>query len=213
MRSKGRRSIGSVLALLLAGSATAAPPPEPAALLAALRQPPPSHSAFFEQRESPLLAAPLQFRGELLRPAPGVLVKRIDAPYRELSRIADGKVVVERDDARPRRFSLRRAPELGALMASIEAVLAGDVALLQRHFRLRMEGSDARWTLHLAPLDKRLARRVVGLHFRGTRQELRCMDLVLVGSEISRTWLGTQAEAAAAAPDAAARDALCGPAG
>ena len=45
-------------------------------------------------------------------------------------------------------IALRRAPELRALTASIEAVLGGDLALLQKHFRLRMEGSGAAWTLH-----------------------------------------------------------------
>jgi hypothetical protein len=39
------------------------------------------------------------------------------------------------------------------------------------------------------------------------------MDLDLAGGETSRTWLGAQAPAAAAATDAAARNALCGPAG
>jgi hypothetical protein len=201
------------LLLALAGSATAAPPPEPDALLAALRQPPPSRSAFFEQRSSPLLATPLQFQGTLERPAPGVLLKRIESPYREQARIEAGKVEVKREDAPPRRFSLRRAPELRALMASIEAVLAGDAALLERHFHLRMEGAADGWTLQLVPRDKRLAKRVEALRLHGVDQQLRCMDLALAGAELSRTWLGAQAAAAAQAPDAAARDALCGPRG
>jgi hypothetical protein len=200
------------LALPAVAAATAAPP-EPARLLETLRQPPPSRSAFFEQRRSPLLAAPLEFSGTLERPAPGVLVKRIEQPYREVARIEAGKVEVRRDDGKPRRFSLRRAPELGVLMTSIESVLAGDAVQLARHFRLQVEGRDTAWTVRLVPLDKRLAGRVVSLVLRGAGSELRCMDLDLAGGETSRTWLGAQAPAAAAATDAAARDALCGPAG
>lgn len=196
-------------AILLAGSATAAPPPEPAQLLAALRQPPPSRSVYFEQRESPLLSEALGFEGELERPAPGVLVKRVDTPYRETARIEGENVVVEREGKSARKFSLRRAPELRALTASIEAVLGGDLDLLQRHFTLAMEGSAAAWSLQLTPLDKRLARKVERLRFRGAGTELRCMELVLTGNEISRTWLGAQAAKAAAAADAASRDALC----
>lgn len=142
-----------------------------------------------------------------------MLVKRIEQPYREVARIEDGKVDVQRDDGKPRRFSLRRAPELGALMTSIESVLAGDAVQLARHFGLHVEGGETAWTMRLTPLDERLARRVVSLTLRGAGNELRCMDLDLAGGETSRTWLGAQAPAAAAATDAAARDALCGPAG
>ena len=197
------------MAFALATSAIAAPPPDAAQLLAALKQPPPSRSAFFEQRESPLLSEALSFEGELERPAPGVLVKRVVAPYRETARIEGESVVVERDDKPSRKFSLRRAPELRALTASIEAVLGGDLILLQRHFTLRMEGTAAAWTLHLQPLDRRLARKVERLRFRGAGNDLRCMELVLTGAEISRTWLGAQAAPASAAADATARDALC----
>lgn len=197
----------------LAASVRAAPPPEPAALLATLRQPPPTRTEFFERRQSPLLRAPLLFAGELERPVAGVLVKRTRTPQRERTKIQAEQVTVEREGEQPRRFSLRRAPELRALTASVEAVLGGDLALLKKHFRLRMEGSDQAWTLHLGPRDKRLAKRVEALRFLGTARELRCMDLVLTGAELSRTWLGAQAAAAAAAGDEAARDALCHAAG
>jgi len=198
-----------VLATALVGWARAAPPPEPAALLATLQQAPPTRTEFFERRQSPLLRAPLLFAGELERPVAGVLVKRTRTPHREQTRIEAEQVRVEREGEKPRRFSLRRAPELRALTASVEAVLGGDIALLQKHFRLRMEGSAQAWTLQLAPRDKRLAKRVEALRFLGAAQELRCMDLVLAGDELSRTWLGPHAAAAAAAKDETARDALC----
>jgi hypothetical protein len=192
------------------GGARATTPPDPAALLAALQHPAPTQTEFFERRQSPLLAQPLLFSGELQRPQSGTLVKRIEHPYVEHTRIEGEKVTVEREGERARRFSLRRAPELRALTASVEAVLAGDIALLQKFYTLRMEGSEAAWTLHLAPLDKRLAKRVESMRFLGTDTTLRCMDLVLAGDETSRTWLGDAAAPAAQAADEAARDALCG---
>ena len=192
------------------GAARAAPPPDPAALLKALQHPAPTQTAFFERRQSPLLAQPLLFSGELQRPQAGTLVKHIERPYAEHTRIEGEKVSVEREGERTRRFSLRRAPELRALTAGIEAVLAGDVALLRKFYALRMEGSDAAWTLHLTPLDKRLAKRVESMRFLGTATTLHCMDLVLAGEESSRTWLGETAAPAAEAVDETARDALCG---
>ena len=190
--------------------APAAPPPDAATLLAALKHPAPTQTAFFERRQSPLLARPLLFSGELQRPAAGTLVKRVLVPYVENTRIEGEKVSVEREGERARKFSLRRAPELRALTASIEAVLGGDLALLQKFYTLRMEGSDSAWTLHLKPIDKRLAKRVDAMRFLGSGTVLRCMDLALAGNETSRTWLAESAAAAAAAPDEIARDALCG---
>jgi hypothetical protein len=190
--------------------APAAPPPDAAALLAALKHPAPTQTEFFERRQSPLLARPLLFSGELQRPAAGTLVKRVLVPYVENTRIEGEKVVVEREGERARKFSLRRAPELRALTASIEAVLGGDLALLQKFYTLRMEGSDAAWTLHLKPIDKRLAKRVDSMRFLGGGTVLHCMDLALAGNETSRTWLAERAAAAASASDETARDALCG---
>jgi len=195
---------------LACSPASAAAAPEAATLLAALKRPPPSQTEFFERRQSPLLARPLLFSGELQRPAAGTLVKRILVPYIEHTRIEGEKVSVERAGERTRRFSLRRAPELRALTASIEAVLGGDLALLQKFYTLRMDGTDTAWTLHLTPIDKRLAKRVDSMRFLGSGTTLNCMDLVLAGNETSRTWLAEGATAAAAASDEATRDALCG---
>jgi hypothetical protein len=199
------------MALWLASTATAvaATPPDPATLLAALRQVPPSRVDFHERRASPLLVEALHFSGELERPAAGALLKRIDTPFREQVRIEGERVLVEREGKPPRRFSLRRAPELGALTASFEAVLGGDLALLQQHFTLRMEGASPSWVMHLDPRDPRLAKKVEALRFLGSGTELRCMDLVLAGAETSRTWLGPQAAAASQAVDETSRDALC----
>lgn len=202
-----------MLLVLACSPAKAAAPPDPAALLAALQHPAPTATAFFERRQSPLLARPLLFSGELQRPVAGTLVKRIDRPYLELTRIEGEKVSVERDGEPARKFSLRRAPELRALTASIEAVLGGDLVLLQKYFRLRMNGTEAAWTLNLTPIDKRLAKRVDSMRFLGSGGQLRCMDLALAGKENSRTWLAERATTAAAAPDEATRDALCGAAG
>jgi hypothetical protein len=197
--------------MAMAGSpAPAAAPPDAAVLLGALKHPVPTQTAFFERRQSPLLARPLLFSGELQRPAAGTLVKRIDKPYVERTSIEGEKVSVERAGERPRRFSLRRAPELRALTASIEAVLGGDLPLLRKFFALRMDGTDAAWTMHLAPIDKRLAKRVDSMRFLGSGTVLKCMDLALAGNETSRTWLGDRAAPAAAATDEPTRDALCG---
>lgn len=190
--------------------AIASEPPELARLLAALARPAPAESAFVERRESPLLAEPLLLNGRLQQPARGTLIKIVEAPYVERTSVSDERVVVQRQQQPARKFSLRRAPELRALMASFEAVLSGDLALLQRHYTLDMQGSADAWRLALTPRDRRLARRVESLALLGSGEELHCMDLRQRGEERSRMWLGAAAKLALQSTSEAARDALCG---
>lgn len=190
--------------------AIASGPPDLAQLLGALARPAPAESAFVERRESPLLAEPLLLQGRLQQPARGTLVKIVESPYVERTSVSDERVIVERQKQPARKFSLRRAPELRALMASFEAVLSGDLVLLQRHYTLDMQGSDEEWRLALTPRDRRLARRVESMAMLGRGDDLRCMDLVQRGGERSRMWLGTAADAAKQSTSEAARDALCG---
>jgi len=192
-------------AAVLAGAAT----PDAATLLASIAQPAPAQTAFFERRESPLLVEPLLLRGQLQQPREGSLIKAVEWPYVERMRIEDDKVSVERDGERTRRFSLKRAPELVAINAGFEAMLDGDVDGLRAHFDLAVLGDAAQWRIDLSPRSPRLAKKVVSMSLLGGGGELRCVDLLQQGGEASRMWVGDAVEAAAAASDEAARDALC----
>lgn len=198
---------------LLAATSLAAPPEvaatDAATLLASIAQPVPARTVFFERRESPLLVEPLLLRGQLRQPREGSLIKAVEWPYVERMRIEDGRVSVERDGERTRRFSLKRAPELVAINAGFEAMLDGDADRLRGYFDLTVAGDAAHWRIDLVPRGQRLARKVVSMHLIGGDGALRCVDLVQQGGEASRMWVGEAAEVAAAAGDEAARDALC----
>ena len=153
---------------------------------------------------------PLRFGGELSQPAPDELIKTIEGEQAERLRINGERVEVQREGQATRRFSLRRAPELAALAASLRALLGGDRALLERHFAIELTRAGAGWTLDLVPTDARVARKVRGMRLHGAGAEWRCFDLELAEDERSRMWLGPWAEPARAAGDEATRDALCG---
>lgn len=215
MRSH-HRLIALLLSLLLAttlATTASAAALDSASLIASLAQPLPAKTTYFEQRESPLLAQPLQFSGVLERPAVGTLVKSVAQPYVERTVIADGRVTIEREGQARRRFSLKRAPELVALTASFEAILSGDASTLQQHYRIDTLGNAEAWTLTLTPREPRLAKRVLAIRLYGGLLDryptLRCIDLDLAGAENSRMWIGELAARAMANTDAAERDAMC----
>jgi hypothetical protein len=193
-----RRLRWTLLPLLLAGACATTAEPADAALdrlFATLARPAPTATGFVEQRESALLDAPLLLRGRLERPAPGVLLREVETPYRERTRIDGDAVRVERDGGKPRRFSLRRAPELAALLASFQALLDGDRAALDPHYTLRLDHGDAGWTIRLQPRQPRLAKRIGGIALHGRDAELACIAMRGGSAGDSLMLVGAAAEA------------------
>lgn len=193
-------------------AAAAAESETPAEIDTLLRQLSAAHETrigFREERSSALLSEPLVLTGALARPQPGTLVREVDSPYRERTVIAGESVEVQREGERPRRFSLRRAPELGGLLASFQALLEGDRRLLDAYYGLQLEGDAQGFVLRLTPSERRLARRVRLVELHGAEGRLNCMSLQQADGGESWMWLGPLATQAAAVPDLAARRALC----
>ena len=143
-------------------SPRAAPPDgvDAAAVVASLQRAAPARTAYTEVRFSGLLERPLILRGELEYLGPGKLAKRVDTPYREQVRVADGEASVQRGERPVRTFPLGQAPELEGFLRGFAALLGGDADALARDFTLTATGSPSRWQLVLVPRDERLARRI-----------------------------------------------------
>ncbi len=193
------------------GATWAAPPDtvDAAWILSRLARPAPMHTSFVEVRGSSLLKAPLRIEGEYRRPDADTLVREVRAPYVETTTIRAGEVAIARGNKAPRRFALSRAPELQGLQASFGALLAGDRVLLERWYRIDVDGTRQHWTMTLAPKDKALAAKVRDITLRGRGAELRCIETQPVQGELQRTLLAGAARAAAPGADNAMLATLC----
>jgi len=183
-------------------------------VLARLARPTPTRTAFVELRGSPLLKTPLRVEGEYQRPSEDTLVREVRAPYAETTTIVSGKsgpgeVRIARPGKSPRTFSLSRAPELGGLQDSFGALLAGDRARLEQHYRIATDGTRERWTMTLIPKQAALGARLRSVVLRGRGAELRCIETQPVRGELQRTLLAGAARAAYRVTDPAALFALC----
>ena len=165
-------------------------------------------TAFVELRGSRLLKTPLRIEGEYQRPSDAVLVRQVRAPYAETSTIRGSHLTIARGAA-AKTYSLDRAPELAGLQSSFGALLSGDRALLERHFRVDSSGTRERWTLRLVPREKAMAARVRELVLLGRGAELRCIQTHPLKGDVQRTLLAGAARDAAGVRDAAALAALC----
>lgn len=182
-------------ALLLLASPTAADDGGAIdALARGLARPPPNATPFVELRRSALLDEPLVVRGTLRQPDADTLIREVESPRFERSTIRGDGVLVERGEGRPRRFALRRAPELAALLGSFRSLLGGDGAALRRQFEVQLDGSDqSAWRLRLAPIGKRRARGVRSIALLGSATELACVVLTLADGAESRMLLESAA--------------------
>lgn len=182
-------------------------------IVSKLARPAPMRTSFVEVRGSKLLKEPLRLSGEYLRPREDTLVREVRSPYVETTTIVTrtsgpAQATIVRG-GRSRTFSLARVPELAGLQASFGALLAGDRAMLERHYALAPRGTRERWTLALTPKDAGLAAKVQRITLHGRGAELRCIETTPKTGEAQRTLLATAARAAGGAADAAAVAALC----
>jgi hypothetical protein len=198
-----------LLACLAALPCAAAEPAADAGwILQRLARPAPTRTPFLELRESPLLKAPLRVSGEYVRPDDDTLVRRVASPYVERTTIRDGQVAIERD-GRVRRFALSRAPELAGLQAGFGALLAGDRAMIERHYAIEATGPRGDWMLRLVPKDAALGAKLRDIVLYGHGAELRCIETRPVEGALQRTLVAGTAQAAHGTDDAAALAALC----
>ena len=179
-------------------------------MIAKLARPAPASTAYTEVRFVRLLRKPLVLHGQLDYNGPGQLGKRVEAPYRESTTIADGGADVARDGRPPKHIDLDRAPELKALLTGFSALLGGDAATLQQLYTMDFVETAANWTLTLTPRAPDLARHLRALIVAGNANEPRCFTLQQADGDSSTMLLGALAAATLPQPQTpAAVTALC----
>jgi hypothetical protein len=165
------------------------------ALLPRLARPAPDTTTFVEVRYSSLLETPLVVSGRLEHRQDGTLVRRVESPYEEVTELQGENVSVERAGAKPRRFSLDRAPELRGMLASFGALLKGDRAMLDRYFVVAAQGTETHWAITLTPRDAKLQHRLAAIVVNGSGDRPRCFTLEEPDHDASLMALGIQGPA------------------
>lgn len=189
-----RATLAALLILNLAPVEASEPDPRLDAVLSALAQPAPTVTPFVERRESVLLTEPLTVSGRLEQPDADTLVRVVEAPHAERSTVRDGRVELEREGETTRRFSLRRAPELAALLDSFRALLSGQRSLLTQHYAVAFEGSpEAGWQITLSPRESRRKQRILGLDLYGHGASFDCLRVSQTDGGVSLMLLGEAA--------------------
>jgi hypothetical protein len=159
MRSLSRPATAAVAVVLAATSASSAAP-DPITLdqiMAALRSVHHVEARYIERRYLQALRSPLETRGTLRFDAPDHLEKATDPAVNgsaDRLTIKGNQLTIDRGSgAAPMVLALNEHQEIGVLVDSIRATLAGDGSTLQRTFEVTPSGTLEEWQLILQPRD------------------------------------------------------------
>jgi outer membrane lipoprotein-sorting protein len=156
------------------------------ALMQSMAQVPSSRARFVETRHVALLTHPLELKGSLSYERPHRLAKHVQSPVDELLSVdGDTLTVVNKTRGEQRVVSLREQPAAGALVASVRATLAGDLAQLERNYHVKLSGPRSAWGLQLAPRAKQVRGYVDAITLEGAGERLKRIEIVEAGGDRS----------------------------
>jgi outer membrane lipoprotein-sorting protein len=147
-------------------------------LMNALRQVRSSTARFVETKYLHLLNQAQKSSGRLIYVAPDQLQKETLEPVAARLTINGDRLTIERQGERTQSISLRDNSEIGALVESVRATLAGDELALTRHFAVTLAGDANGWTLVLAPKEARLRELVNTIRIQGEHAVLRRIETI-----------------------------------
>jgi len=159
-------------------------------LMALLAERTRGHVSFVEQNYLAVLDRPVEASGELLYERPDRLEKRTLAPRPASLMLEKGDLTIQ-SGRRKRVLALHDYPQIAPFIESIRATLAGDRAALEQVFHLAFEGSLARWTLSLVPLDAKLKAVVREIRIEGARDELHTVTILQADGDRSVMTIGS----------------------
>lgn len=164
------------LAMSWAGPASAAWNIE--SLMAALGRTTQSEARFTETKYLAALTIPLELRGTLRFQKPDHLERHVEAPFEERFIVDGDRVTFERKATGERhQLSLQSQPVLWAFIESIRATLRGDLATLQKFYRVELVGEQHSWTMSLLPRDVEMGQFVSVIRISGSDGHLRTIDV------------------------------------
>jgi outer membrane lipoprotein-sorting protein len=169
-------AVAAAVSLTLPAHAQPGPELNLPALMATLRQVRSSTARFTETRYSHLLNQAQHSSGRLIYVAPDQLQKQTIEPRSAKLTINGDRLTIEQQGQPNRAISLHDNSEVGALVESIRATLAGDLPALTRYFNITPEGDPNNWRLTLVPREPKLRELVASIQIRGERGLVRAVQ-------------------------------------
>ena len=133
---------------------------------------------FTETKTLAVLKEPLTLTGQLSYKAPNYLQKKVLSPTPSTYTVTGSQVDVTEYNQPPKSFSLDDSSLLEALIVSMRATLAGDLARLKLYYDVSLSGSMANWRLELIPSDHDVEVYIRQILIRGSHTHLQSIETI-----------------------------------
>jgi outer membrane lipoprotein-sorting protein len=143
-------------------------------------------ATFTEEKHLSALDQPLLSTGDLSYRRPSYLEKQTKTPRSEQLVVDGNKLTVTDAAGAAKVVDLGTMPEVGAFVDLVRGTLAGDLAALQRHYRVDIEGTARAWRLTLTPTEAQLAGFIRVVRIDGEGTEPRQIDTIQANGDWSR---------------------------
>lgn len=131
---------------------------------------------FVERKYLGMLERPLESSGELVYRAPDHLEKHTLLPQPEVL-ILEGDMLTLSRGTKKQTIWLYQYPEIGALVACVRSLLAGDQKTLEAAFEVHLEGSEDQWQLDLTPKLDEIQKVIDHIQIRGHQRLVRSVEV------------------------------------
>ncbi len=168
-------------AMLATAAESSAPAPagwDLAQLMQSLSQVKSAKARFVERKTLAIVTTPLEFSGTLAYTAPDRLEKRTLLPQPESMVLEGDKLVLENARNQRRTVVLSAYPVLWAFVESIRSTLAGDLATLNRFYRVSLTGGPDAWRLLLTPSEPAMQKVVREIRIAGANSRIASIEIV-----------------------------------
>ncbi len=142
-------------------------------------------ATFREQKQVAFLQQPLVTAGTLRYRAPAYVSKQTLQPHQEIYEIDEDWLTIETSMEGRRQLYLPGYPLLRAFAEAIRATLAGDLAALERYYRVQLQGQATAWTLRLQPTGQEMAEHVSAIVIQGQHEQVLSVETLETGGDRS----------------------------
>jgi outer membrane lipoprotein-sorting protein len=131
-----------------------------AGIMANLAAMPDRRADFTEEKRLASLTTPLVSQGQLIYRRPAYLEKATVSPRPERLVVSGDTLTIQAGSDPVRQIDLGDHPVVQAMVDTIRGTIAGDLATLERYYRITQQGDRAAWQLTMTPRDPRMAKQI-----------------------------------------------------
>lgn len=142
-----------------------------------------ARARFVEHRFLTIVIEPLVSSGTVAFERPGRVEKQTLKPARERLSLAGGTLTVEQEGRSRHSFDVSGDPALWALIEAFRATLDGDLASLEQHYGLGLDGAVDKWRLRLTPRNAEIRTRVEVIKIEGVRAHITSIEIRETGGD------------------------------